>query len=575
MKKLKYISTLIVILIGVSACNDDFLERYPLSDLTNENFWSTETDLQLYTAGLYQDTFDMEGNIWWDDQSDNQAPGNFNSVVAGTHTVSQGSLSWSFLRRCNFFLENYNNNPDAVPTEVEAQYVGEVLLMRAIFTADRVKSYGDIPYTTEVLNIDDEDVLFGPRVPRKEVMAQVLDDLNRAVQLIPEVVEEGRLNKWAAQALKARVCLHEGTYRKYHELGGEAEFLNAAKEASEAVVNSGSYSLYTTGAPDEDYRNLFIQKDLGGNPEAIFYEKFVQDIKGHGFVRFMPEATRTGLTKDMINDYLCVDGLPTGLSPLYQGDLTLVDEFANRDPRMAQTILELQVGFFKEVPDDEVQPRLQYATGAGSVSTTGYHLIKYYNDDDQFETTSGNGHVDLHIIRYAEVLLIYAEVMEELGMFDQGVADATINLLRARVGVSPMDVASLQRDPNSDMVASAGYLDADVSIVLEEIRRERRVELAGEGFRYDDLMRWRAGKFLTKRIIGAKWDAFKDLETPAGALIYAPDTNPPLDGEGHLDIYAASLPAGAVFDPNKHYLFGYPLEDLQVNPELLPQNPGW
>jgi hypothetical protein len=573
MKNFKYISILVVALLSVTACNDDFLERFPLSDLTNENIWNSENDLALYTNGLYADTFSMDGNVWWDNQSDNQAPGSFNTVVAGLHNVSQGSLNWNFLRRCNFFLENYNNNPDAVPDDVEGQYVGEVLLMRAIYTADRVKSYGDIPYTTRVLNIDDEDVLYGPRVARKDVMAIVLDDLNRAVDLIPEVVDEGRISKWAANALKARICLHEGTFRKYHNLGDEAEFLNAAKDAAEAVINSGEFALHSTGNPTEDYRNLFMQQDLSGNSEAILYEKFVSDIKGHSFVRFMPGSTVTGLTKDMVNDYLCTDGLPIGLSPLSQGDNTLVDEFANRDPRMAQTILELQTGFFKEGDENEVQPRLQYATGAGSISSTGYHLVKYYNDNDQFN--ANNGTVDIHIIRYAEVLLIYAEVMAELGLFDQTVADATINLLRARVDVSPMDVGNLQRDPDSDMVASAGYLDADVSEAIEEIRRERRVELAGEGFRYDDLMRWRAGKFLTKRIIGAKWDAFKDLLTPAGAPIYPASANPPLDAQGHLDIYASSLPGGAVFDPNKHYLFGYPLTDLQVNPALLPQNPGW
>ena len=409
-------------------------------------------------------------------------------------------------------------------------------------------------------------------MPRDEVMAQVLADLNEAVTLIPEeVTEEGRMNRWAAEALRARICLHEGTFRKYHGLGGEDPFLNAAKEAAEAVINSGKYSLYSTGNPAADYRDLFIQLSLNGNPEAILHEKYVRDVKGHGFVRFMVNAEE-GLTKDFVEDYLCVDGLPIGLSPLYQGDTTLPEEFANRDPRLAQTILEPSVGFFKEGSDQEVQPRLKLASGAGSASTTGYHIIKMYNDHDQF-TFIGGGEVDLHIIRYAEVLLIYAEAMEELGMFDQTIADMTINLLRERVGVASMDLGALIRDPNSDMVASAGYLDADVSVALEEIRRERRVELAAEGFRYDDLMRWRAGKFLTKHISGAKWSAFKDLTTPAGALIYD-GLSPDLDADGRLDLYSTQLPGGGVFDPNKHYYFGIPTEEIAINPAIV-QNPGW
>jgi hypothetical protein len=569
----KYISYIIAAVLFLSACNDDFLERYPLDKLTNETFWQSENDLKAFTAGLYTE-FDAE-TVWDDDRSDNQAEAAYDEVVAGQHTVSTGTWSWSYLRKCNYFLENYNNS-DAVREDVKNIYKGEVLFFRALFTYGRIKRYGDIPFTTKVLTNEDTDVLYGKRVPRADVMKQVLADLNEAVKLIPEQrAMEGNVTKWAALALKSRICLHEGTFRKYHQLGNETEMLQHAASAAKKIIDEGGFDIYKTGKPDEDYRNLFTQLSLKDNPEAILYKKYVKDELGHNFIRYMVESHKDGLTKDMVNDYLCNDGLPIKLSPKYKGDNTLINEFTDRDLRLKQTIVPPGIGFFTEVDDDEVVPRLTQAKGAGSGCTTGYHIIKMYDNDevakyDQAET-------DLFLFRYAEVLLNYAEAKAELEEIDQGIIDITINKLRERVATAPMVIANLQRDPDSDMTVAAGYLDNEVPVVLEEIRRERRMELACEGFRYDDLMRWRAGKFLTKKTLGAKWDAFKDLTTVSGSPIYdhvVVGTDIYLDENGYIDLYQTQLPDGKIFDPNKHYYFGIPLGEIALNPNL-DQNPGW
>ncbi|MCG8308759.1 MAG: RagB/SusD family nutrient uptake outer membrane protein [Cytophagales bacterium] len=573
MKKLNiYIASCTLALV-VFACNDDYLERYPLDELTNETFWQSENDLKAYTAGLYT-LLDAE-TVWWDDQSDNQAEAAYDEVVAGQHTISTGTWSWSFLRDCNFFLENYDKS-DEVSDDVKDEYKGEVLFFRATFTFDRIKTYGDIPFTTKVITNEDQDVLYGPRTPRKEVMDQVKEDLEQAIGLIPaNRSEEGRVTKWAALAMTARIALHEGTFRKYHKLGGEEEWLKLAADAASQVIDNGGFSLYTTGNPDLDYRNLFIQLSLNGNPEAILHKKYLAGEKGHNFIRYMVESHQDGLTKDMVNDYLCTDGKPIGLSPLFRGDDLLEDEFANRDPRLLQTIVPPGTGFFIETSDDEVVPRLPQAKGHGSATTTGYHIIKMYDNDEVSKYSDAE--TDLFLIRYAEVLLIYAEARAELGEADQSVIDMTINKLRERVGMPPMVIGGLQRDPDSDMTAAAGYLEEEVSVLIEEIRRERRVELASEGFRYDDLMRWRAGKFLTKKTLGAKWSAFKDRTTVDGVPIYdevVVGTDIFLDENGYIDLYQNQLPGGKVFDPNKHYYFSIPLGELALNPNLT-QNPGW
>ena len=568
---------LVIAILSLTACNDDFLERFPTDSLSNETFWNSEADFKAYTLGLYESVFDGAGiTIYDDNQSDNQAPNGFNEIAAGQYILNDEgeTWDWSFLRSCNFFLENYNKNPD-ISDATKNQYKGEVLLLRSIFIANRVKRYGDIPFSTKLLD-ENSPELYEPRTSRIDVMAQVLSDLTFAGEnMSPTVSEVGRLSKWAALAFKARICLHEGTFRKYHGIAGADEFIQAAADASEQVIASGAHALYSTGNPETDYIDLFKQEDLAGNSEAIYFEQFALDKKSHTFIRFMPGIgtdPQPGLSKDMVNDYLCTDGQPIGLSALYQGDDTLADEFTDRDPRMAQTILAPSpnegegywFGFL-----DETVPRLSFASGNGSQSTTGYHVIKH-NSNEAIEASFNSQNTDLHIIRYAEVLLIYAEAKAELGQADQGIIDQTINLLRARVGMAPMVIADLQRDPNSDMVGAAGFLDADVSVLIEEIRRERRVELAGEGFRYDDLMRWRAGKFMTKPMRGAKWAAFVDLSSE----LYGGISAPPLDTDGYMITYPTTIPDGGVFDPNKHYFFPIPLGEITLNPALV-QNPGW
>lgn len=573
--KMKNTFGILALVPFLGSCNDSFLERYPLDAVTSETFWKSEADLKAYTSTLYTYVPNHRELLWDDNVSDNYAPATYNAKAAGLHTAETGTWDWTYLRKLNLFLDNYQKA--AIDQNLKDEYAGEVRFFRAWMYYDRVVKYGDLPWVDHALNVTDTDILYGSRTPRCEVMDHVIDDLTFAAEHLPESREEGRINKYAALHLKSRVCLYEGTYRKYHKMGTDyADCLRQAVEAAEAIMNSGKYALYSTGNPMEDYHHLWLIKDLRNNPEAILYRHYDYDLLGHGSTpsRDIP-FDNNGLTKDMVDDYLCMDGKPIALSPLYQGDMTLQDQFANRDPRLLQTIVAPGIYFFKECDSDEIVPRLFVASGYGSCTSTGFHWMKSYNADD--EGKYGKADTDLPVFRYAETLLNYAEAKAELNSLSQEEVDNTINLLRRRVGMPDMVITELQRDPDSDMTKAAGYLEEEVPVLLEEIRRERRVELACEGFRRRDILRWRAGKFYEKPVLGARWSYFLTLAKKDGSPIY--DNKDVgidifINKDGYIEPYQKSLPNGRVFDPDKHYLEAIPLGELSLNPNL-GQNPGW
>lgn len=575
MKNIKLFLATATIVTILSGCNDSFLERYPLDELTSETFWVSENDLSTYTATLYSYMPDHNDVLWDDKVSDNMAPATYDETAAGLHLAETGTWDWSYLRKCNFFMDNYKKAD--IEEVIKNEYAAEVRFFRAWFYFDFVVKYGDVPWVDRTLSTSDTDILYGGRTPRNEVMDHVIEDLTYATENLLEKREEGRVNKYAALQLKARICLFEGTYRKYHKLGDPTPYLQQAVAAAEQLIRSGKFALYSTGNPTMDYRNLWTQNNLIGNSEMILSRHYDSVLLGHGGgfpIRYIP-VDNNGLTKDMVNDYLCTDGKPIALSSLYKGDITLDDEFANRDPRMAQTIVAPGVGFWKEGDQNEVVPRLHVAQGAGSSTSTGYHWMKAYSGEA--EAMADKAETDLPVFRYAETLLIYAEAKAELGQITQSDIDISINLIRKRVNMPDMVIAGLQRDPDSDMTQAAGYLNEEVPVLLEEIRRERRVELAVEGFRRNDLLRWGAGKFYEKPVLGARWSYFMGLKDVKGSPIYDNSSLGKdiwINKDGYIEPYQKSLPRGRVFDPKKHYLMAIPLVELSLNPNL-GQNPGW
>ncbi|MEQ8552914.1 MAG: RagB/SusD family nutrient uptake outer membrane protein [Cyclobacteriaceae bacterium] len=596
----KYIlrfSLLGVVTLLLFGCNDEFLQRDPQDQIANEAFWNNETDMIVYNNSIYNiarreddvsilmghdEGFDSQsrGWIYHDGFSDNTAPRHsradfFAKKRAGKHSVPTGPeyfgyKGWNFLSAVNFGLENYDKVP--VEQEVKNKYIAEARLLRAMFYADKVSKFGDVTWIDKSLNINDDDILYGERDPRDFVMDKVLEDLNFATAAgnIPEDVSyggnPGRLNRWAALHVKARICLFEGTWRKYHGLGGETAWLQAAADAALELIQDGPYSLYVTGDPTRDYNKLHQMEDYTGVSEVIYWRRYEAGIFTNHALNYH-RGYNGGATKSMVEDYLCSDGLPISLSPLYLGDAVYTDIFVDRDPRLRQSILhpaDVDVYGYGNHPagSGTVYPKIQGMSG-GQTIYTGYHLIKHFQNGPSYATYNTSTTPAI-VFRLGETMLIYAEAKAEMGSITQGDLDISINLLRDRVGMPHMNLASIPVDPR--------YTGDGISPLLVEIRRERRIELFSEGFRYDDLRRWKQGPKLRQKDFGMRWDdANKAALTGAGDATVGFSN---IGGVPYLEVYKGTDYETPEFDENKHYLWPLPLSAISQNPNL-GQNPGW
>lgn len=537
---IKYLLVLVVLSFG---CNDEFMDRFPPDKVNDANYWKTPGDLKNFANQFYP-SLTTSGNWTKDNMTDNQAPANRNSFVWDEYVVpaTDGGWSkadWSNIRSCNFFLQRYNS----VQGEQEEvlNYVGEVKFFRAWYYFEKVRTFGDVPWLSQDLNIDSEE-LNRERTSRKTVVDSIVMDLDYAIAHLPETSAAERLTKYAALALKSRVCLYEGTWMKYHDLDDPVGLLQQAVVASLEVINSGMFELYATGNPQEDYYNLFIINNLAGNKEAIMFKKYTEDLLMHNRVRQLGEAG-SGFTKDFVESYLDIEGIPIALSDEYQGESVkdYLQEFKNRDPRMKQSIYTPDQPYHI-TNDGEIQYQAapQFDNG---MTFTGYRIFKMFSPTQRdFEYQRNT--IDEFIFRYAEVLLNLAEAKAELGELNQEDLNISINQLRARAGMP-------------DLALNVGFVDPNwpnwevpVSGIINEIRRERRIELAAEGFRFDDLMRWKAGKLL------------ENPKTYLGAL--DPETNE----------YRVLYPGRTRVWDNKLYLYPIPSQEIALNPNII-QNPGW
>ncbi len=593
----KHIIRIILMIVATFvsySCNDDFLNRQPLDRISNETFWNTENDLRVYNNSIYHlarnesntsilvghdEGFNSQsrGHINQDGWSDNTAPRHsrhdfFARKRAGKHNVPNnpelfGYKGWNFLRAINVGMDNYDRA--AVSEEIKNKYKGEARLLRAWFYADKVSKFGDVQWVDTELNIDDEDILYGERDSREFVMDKVLEDLNFATQWIPDNWGDGsapgRLNRWAALHVKARICLFEGTWRKYHGGANADMWLQEAASAALEVMQNGPYSLYQAGDPSRSYNELHQKEDYTGNPEVIYWRRYELGIFTNHALNYH-RGYVGGATKSMVEDYLCTDGQPISLSALYLGDEVYENIFENRDPRLRQTVMhpEDQAVYRYGNHDFDVYtyPRIQGMAG-GQSSYTGYHIIKVWQLGPSYATYNTSVTPAI-VLRFAETLLIYAEAKAELGTITQGDLDISINLLRNRVGMPNMDIGNIPVDPR--------YTSWHPDPLIVEIRRERRVELFMEGFRYDDLRRWKWGKMLENKDYGMRWDeANRNRFDPTNRAVVQTSV---VDGIEYLDVYKGTDYATPVFDESKHYLWPIPINIISQNLNL-GQNPGW
>ena len=572
MKKILNYITIFLVFVATS-CSEDFLDLAPQDQISDPEFWKTDNDLQLYLNNLYS-TFPGWSRAG---TGFSYIPDNGTDIAIYTHKSdrldgtgnvpsSGGGWSWGNIHNVNYFLENVNR----VTGDLKDHYKGEGYFFRAWFYFSLFQQFGELPIVDKSLNVDDVDYLYSSRVPRNEVADFILNDLDSAIVLMKTKQElpAMRLNKDIALLFKARVALYEGSWEKYHNgtvfgvSGANPDkYFQQAMDAANQLMEGGRYSLYQ-GDPSRVYYDLFNQIDYSKNPEVLFWKQYNYVELGNSFGNdLMGWPNRAGITREMVQSYLCEDGLPTAVSPLYKGDTTLSVVTLGRDPRCVQSVMVPGDVYTIDLKGDTTFYENPDLTD-NNYCPTGYEWEKFrrpYIDPRTGSKTKDQGFI---IFRYAEGLLIYAEAKAELGTLTQADLDISINLLRDRVGMPHMVLGSITPDPNW---RDYGYSLPDY---LYEIRRERQVELLGEGRRFNDLMRWRAHSLIIgKRPKGTKYT--DDLR--------AINANMPEDADGYLDPYQSALSGvdgGYGFNPDRDYLKPIPSNEITLN-ENLTQNPGW
>ena len=550
----------------------DLLNNDPYDSFTKGNFFTSETNVEMYTNYFYNEwsaygTGGASGDFYFNTLNDNQAVTGL--AGWGFKNVSATDGTWNAcyqeIRRANILLEEIDNVP-MTPSSM-AYYTSLARLYRGWQHFCLVRKFGDCYWVDKTLSKNDADILYGPRQNRNTVMDNILVDLNYAVENMGTKNASSRTayNVYVAQAMKARVCLFEGTYAKYHlkDAARAEKYLKEAKAAAEAIINSGQYEL-TAGA--EGYRANYNSLDLAGNKEMILYKKYVIGVLPHATQDYCCGSTQTnGMSRSAFNAYLMKDGsLPTGedkgtlgTEGYDAGKPVIYALLEARDPRLAQQI-DGYLGYvgngrkrYEGMPGQE--------TVAENTVSTGYGILKF--DEPKTEgkyrqATNGN-ETDGPIFWLAEILLNHAEACAELGGEYEAAAKASINKLRARAGMPDL---KLQNDPANNM---------GVSDLIWEVRRERRVELMFDlNDRYWSLIRWRQLD---------KLDTQKYPEQTQGAWIeegWPIDLNSVKLTNGTYGYIECKTTAEHRVFEEKHYLAPIPSGQIALNPQI-GQNDGW
>lgn len=475
---------ILVVVLSVQSCSD-LMDVQPETEITGDQFFNSAEELDMYLNGLIN--WPGFSGIFLEASDDATTSGTAEYRNMMTNDLTSRQISsgwdWGYLRDVNYFLE-YFDKAD-IPEADLNHYEGVARFHRARFYMNKIQRFGDVPWYDYVLKTDDEE-LYKPRDSREDVIEKVFEDYAFAAEHVRDSSPVGGVDSWVVRTFMARHALYEGTFRKYHDYLGLSyqRFLEIARDQSQIIIDNGGFDIYSTGNPDSDYGSLFINTNLTNNPEVILVNRGIDGERNSGWGSTGFGGYEQSPTKDLLQTYLMADGS-------YYSDQTgwetrsFVNEFQNRDPRLFQTFA--YPGWVLGYTSSNVQGTIDepYVQNL-SEFFTGYHLIKWFpNTTDAVYQRD----IDVPVLRYAEVLLTYAEAKAELGEITQADLDKSINRLRDRAGVSHMTMS-----PKVDPVQQDRY--PGVSSTLLEIRRERRVELAFEDQRFTDLMRYRAGHLL-------------------------------------------------------------------------------
>lgn len=556
MTKRIYIPVILLMIIATVGCKK-YVDKGLPDTFDDSNFWRTEDNVRVYSWPFYEMFLGYGnkgsfGDFYFTSLSDDQAAP---SIQQLTLNIPTGNSKWdfSYVRKANILLERV----DRVQMDDASKnhWRGVARFFRALSYYNMVREFGDVPWIGHSMDISDSGYIYKGRDPRTQVMDSVLDDLDYAITNLRAKDLDNTINQYVALALKSRVCLFEGTWRKYHTLDalpGADKFLQAAKDAAEKLINDGPFKLNSV------YATTYNSLDLSNNPEVMLCKKYVPSYLTHSLIGYLTSSTTmSGFTKNAIESFVCTDGLPIKLSPLYKGDDNITNTRANRDQRLLQSV-DTVLCYVYNLKD-------------GRQSSTGYRPTKFLNPAVA-NIVAPNNDTDAPLFWLAEVLLNYAEAAAELSKlgkytFSQTDLDKSINKLRKRAGIPDLQFLDEQHVAVNGVTYTDPANNHGVSSLIWEIRRERRVELMLDGFRYYDLLRWMQGDKLSTT---SNPDITKGAKVPAST---DPAKVVPRDSNGYLQLYTTG--ASRVF-ADKNYLQPIPSGQISLYPPgKLTQNPGW
>ena len=480
MKKNIILYSFIALLSGTAGCSD-MLDEYPLDAISPETYYNNADELRSATNQFYG-MFPGAAS-GYTESADVVCIFNLPAELQGIRTVptSGGGWNWEYLRAVNFYLSHSVRCDDV---DAREHFDGIARFFRAYFYFEKVKRFGEVPWFDRELSSTDPE-LFRPRDSRDFIMDKILDDLTYAINNISDKKDLYNVTHWTALALKSRICLFEGTFRKYHGIPGYEKFLNECATASKLFIDNAPYAIYQTGA--QPYRDLF--SSMNAIEEEVIlardYDRSQNVMHEANANTLSPTYGRPGMNKKIVNSYLMTNGDRFTDQPGYE-TMQYYDEMQNRDPRLTQTVVG--PGYMRINSDAVSSPNF-------GASTTGYQITKWVTD------ASGDGYLgssnDYILFRAAEVYLNYAEAKAELGTLTQEDLKISIKKIRDRVGMPNIDMDAANANPDPYLCAlESGYQNVtgpNKGVILE-IRRERTIELLLEGFRYYDIIRWKEGK---------------------------------------------------------------------------------
>lgn len=574
-----------ILLLSVVVILPSCLDLDPQDQMSDANLWQTPNDYKLYANQFYEWTRDFSSAVYdgphSDTRSDLMTSSSYNEYSKGINNipVSDGNYTGAYtkIRYANILLQKAESYPN--PTDI-ARYVAEAKFFRAYEYFDLLQLFGDVIVVTEPIDITDLK-MNAPRDDRSKVVDLIIEDLKQAIPDLPKenaiaTADKGRVSQGAAQAFLSRVALYEGTWQKFRtgDVTRINDLLDIAAESAWEVIDSKQYEIFKPAELGTDaYKYLFILEDVQSNPANIKKDKNKEYIFSRRHDEVIAPigknitkncfANVQWVTRKLAEMYLGADGLPIDNAQSTAGvDYSTPDnEYAKRDNRMTNTLMA---------------PGRKYWNNNAS-HTTWTDADKAAFDNKDFYPTSGSGYnnqkwaternvkdeyegYDFPIIRYAEVLLNYAEAVFERN------ADAEGNIMDAsKVDAALVYLNEVRQRVNPNMPElTTSFATTHNLKMREEIRRERTVELFNEGFRIDDLKRWKTAETeMPENMLGVKWNTSGDWATWAGK--WSPSYS--------LEDGCLLIETNRVWS-NKNYLYPLPSDQRQLNPNI-GQNPGW